>query len=122
MFDQMKALGSIASLLKDKQKLQDMGREFESRLERISITGSSGGGAVRVTVSGKLRVTDVFLDPALVVGMTAGEGGQAMAQSLIQDATNDALLQAQMRVKDEAQRMSQELGLPDVPGLSRLLG
>jgi hypothetical protein len=122
MFDQMKAMGAMAGLLKDKDKLREMAQEFERRLETISAIGSSGGGAVRVTVSGKMRVTDTFLDPALVAGMTAEGNGREMAQALIQDATNDALLQAQMRVKDEAQKMSDELGLPEIPGLSRMLG
>ena len=122
MFDQMKAMGAIAGLLKDKEKVRQMATEFERRMETISAIGSSGGGAVRVTVSGKMRVTDVFLDPALIAGMAAEGNGREMAQALILDATNDALLQAQMRVKDEAQKMSDELGLPEIPGLSRMLG
>jgi len=122
MFDQMKAMGALAGLLKDKDRVREIARDFEERLERISITGSAGGGAVRVTVTGKMRVTDVSLDPALVAGMTHGEGGQAMAQSLIMDATNDALLNAQMRVKNETHKMTEELGLPDIPGINKLLG
>jgi len=122
MFDQMKAMGALAGLLKDKERIREIAKDFEGRLERISITGSAGGGAVRVTVTGKMRVTDVCLEPALVSGMTHGEAGQAMAQSLIMEATNDALLNAQMRVKDETQKMTQELGLPDIPGINKLLG
>ncbi|MEQ9617020.1 MAG: YbaB/EbfC family nucleoid-associated protein [Phycisphaerales bacterium] len=122
MFDQMKAMGALAGLLRDKERVRQIAQDFEQRLERISVTGQAGGGAVRVTVSGKMRVTDVALDPALVAGMTHGEGGQAMAQALIMDATNDALLTAQMRVKDETQKMTEELGLPEIPGLNKLLG
>lgn len=125
MFDQLKAMGALAGLMKDKDRLRQVMERFREKLERISVTGSSGGGAVRVTMSGHLRVTSVFLDPALIAGLGAGEGGRAMAQSLIQDAVNDAIAQAQALVHEEANRQAQELGLPglgSVPGMPALFG
>ena len=122
MFEQFKAMGALAGLMKDKDKLRQTADEFRERLERISVTGSAGGGAVRVTVTGKLRVAEVFLDPALIAGLQAGEGGRAMAQTLIQDATNDALGRVQAMISDEANRKAQDLGLPGMPGLGSLLG
>lgn len=125
MFDQMKAMGALAGLLKDKEKMQRIAEEFQEKLERISVIGTSGGGAVRVTVSGKMRVTEVFLDPSLVAGMARGgegDGGREMAESLVREATNEALLLAQQRVKEEAQRISEDLGVPEIPGMDRMLG
>jgi hypothetical protein len=129
MFDQLKSMGAVASLLRDKERMRQISEEFQAKLERISVTGVAGGSAVRVTVSGKLRVTDVFVDPAVIAGMnaddvTGGNGGAELAQTLIQDATNDALTRAQQRVAEEASRLAEELGLPDMPGggLNKLLG
>jgi DNA-binding YbaB/EbfC family protein len=125
MFDQLKAMGALAGLMKDKERLRQTVERFREKLERISVTGSSGGGAVRITMSGQLRVTSVFLDPALIAGLGAGEGGRNMAQSLIQDAVNDAIAQTQALVHEEASRQAQELGLPglgSVPGLPALFG
>lgn len=116
MFDQFKALGALAALLKDKERLRQIAERFREKIARISVTGSAGGGAVRVTMSGQLRVTDVYLDPALMAGLETGEGGREMAQSLIKDAVNDALNQAQVMVQEEAQRQARELGLGDLGG------
>jgi len=122
MFDQMKAMGALAGLLKDKEKMRRIAEDFQEKLERVSVIGESGGGAVRVTANGKMRVTEVFLDPSLVAGMTAEGGGREMTETLIQEATNDALLEAQQRVSEEARKMSDELGLPEIPGMDRMLG
>lgn len=122
MFEQFKAMGAIAALMKDKDRLRETIEEFKAKTASISVTGSAGGGAVRVTVSGTLRVTDVHLDPALVAGLQHGEGGRTMAQALIRDAVNDALHQAQALVHEEADRRARDLGLPGLPGLGSMLG
>ncbi|MDX2114611.1 MAG: YbaB/EbfC family nucleoid-associated protein [Planctomycetota bacterium] len=122
MFDQIKQLGALAGLMQNKDKLRDAAARFREKMERISVTGSAGGGAVRVTVSGKLRVTDVALDPALIAGLQTGEGGRIMAQSLIMDAVNDAITRAQAIVHEEADRQARELGLPGLPGIEGLMG
>ncbi len=120
MFDSIKSLGALAGLMQNKDKIRAAAARFRDRLDQISVTGSAGGGAVRVTVSGKLRVAGVHLDPALIAGLQAGEGGRAMAQALIQDAVNDALTRAQTLVHEEADRQARELGLPGLPGLDSL--
>ncbi len=123
MFENMKAMGAIASLMKNKDRLKAMGEEFREKLARMSAEGSAGGGAVRVTVSGQLRVQKVHLDPAVVAGLqTEGSGGKAMVESLIQDATNEAMSRMQVMVGEEARKMAEDLGLPDMPGLQNLLG
>lgn len=122
MLDQFKAMGAVAGLLKDKERLREIADAFKAKLERIRVEGESGGGAVRVTVSGQMRVTNVHLDPALIAGLRADEGnGREMAQTLIEEATNDALAKAQMLVQQEAQRQAEELGLPSIPGMASLL-
>ncbi len=122
MLDQFKAMGALAGLMKDKDRLRQLAEEFGEKLERIEVEGEAGGGAVRVRVSGKLRVTDVFLDPALIAGLQVEGGGREMAQALILEATNNALQLAQAMVQEEARRQAEELGLPDMPGMDRMFG
>jgi hypothetical protein len=123
MFENMKAMGALAGLMKNKERLKEMGEEFREKLSRMSAEGSAGGGAVRVTVSGQLRVQQVHLDPAVLAGLqTEGAGGKAMVESLIQDATNEAMSRIQVMVSEEARKMAQELGLPDMPGIEKLIG
>ena len=122
MLDQMKALGALAGLMKNKDRLREIADEFQRRLERIDVEGAAGGGAVRVNASGKMRITSVHIDPAAVAGLGVGDGGREMVQALVLEATNEALSRAQAMVQDEARRMAQELDLPDIPGMDRLLG
>lgn len=129
MFDQMKAMGAVAGLLKNRDKLEAAGREFEDKLDRIRVTGVAGGSAVRVTVTGQLQVTEVFIDPAVIAGVNADENvgdgtgtGRELAQQLVMDATNDALARARVLIAEEARRAADELGLPALPGLEKMLG
>ncbi len=122
MFDQIKALGSLAGLMKDKERLRGIAERFREKIDAIRVVGAGGGGAVRVTMSGQMRVMDVALDPALVAGLGVGAGGGAMAQALIRDAINDAVAQAQALVRSEADRQARELGLPGVGGMGGLEG
>jgi hypothetical protein len=120
MFQNLKALGALAGLMQNKEKLREAVARFRETIDRLRVTGEAGGGAVRVTVTGKLRVEEVALDPALVAGLH-GEHGRATAQSLIRDACNRAMERAQALVHEQADTQARELGLPGLPGLDALM-
>lgn len=126
MFDQFKAMGAVAGLLKNKEKLKEVGDRLREKIAGMSATGASGGGAVRVTVSGSMKVQRVEISPAAVAGIAmggdSGDQSRRMVENLIEEATNDALSRVQMMVRDEVARESAELGLPDIPGMDKLLG
>ena len=48
--------------------------------------------------------------------------GRRQAQTLITDATNDALRAAERVIQQETQRMARELGIEDMPGMDKLAG
>ena len=122
MFDQMKAMGAIAGLMRDKDKLAEISKRAQDTLETVRVVGEAGGGAVRVTVSGKLEVQGVELDPNLTQGMAAGDDSRVMAQNLIAEAVNDANARARVVIQREMQKLAEELGLPEIPGMNNLLG
>lgn len=122
MFDQMKQMGALAGLLRNKDKMRAISEEAQGRIGRVRARGESGGGAVRVTVNGRMQVEEVHLDPALVAGLRheEGEGGKRMAESLITEATNQALVAAQQLVQREIKELAKEHDLPDLPGMGGL--
>jgi hypothetical protein len=122
MFDQMKHMGALAGLLRDKDKVERISRRVQDTLETVRVVGEAGGGAVRVTVSGKLEVQDVELDPNLTAGMASGDDARLMAQKLIAEAVNDASAKARVVIQREMQKIAEELDLPDMPGMTNLLG
>ncbi|MEL6328376.1 MAG: YbaB/EbfC family nucleoid-associated protein [Planctomycetota bacterium] len=126
MFDQFKQLGAVAGLLKNQDQLRETAERVKEELHALRLEGESGGGAVRVTVNGRLDVLAVELQPALASGMT-GEAERERAQLLIVEATNAALLKAQEAAKKAIAREAEALGIPGIAdklggGLGGLLG
>src|SRR3954468_12934678 len=114
MFDKLKTMGAVAALLKDKDKLREIGARLKQRAEEVRASGEAGGGAVRVTVNGQMKVLEVELTPALVAGMAADERTRALAGSLIDDAVNSAITAAQHAMKSVIEKEGRELGLPEL--------
>ncbi len=118
MFDNLKAMGAVAGLLKNQDKLKSAMERVRRTLADTRLTGESGGGAVRAIVTGDLRILSIEVGPALATGLAA-DSSRRMAETLITEAVNDGLRKAGRLVSAEAR----ELGLPDLPGgLSGLLG
>ncbi|MBN8645468.1 MAG: YbaB/EbfC family nucleoid-associated protein [Planctomycetes bacterium] len=122
MFDQLKTMGALAGLLKNKDKIQEAIHRFQESLEGMSATGSAGSGAVKVTVTGKMKITRIQIDPTLAAAMGKDAASRSAGESLITEAANDAMQTVQGMVRSEANRQAQALGLPELPGLENLLG
>lgn len=122
MFESLKAAGALAGLMKNKAALQEAGERIKTRLAEVRAGGSAGGGAVRVTVDGKMNVINVTLESALVAHLGADAASKQMAESLIAEAFNDAVKQAQVMAQREISKEAEALGLGDIPGLERMLG
>ena len=67
------------------QMQQDMAR-VQAELETLTVEGSSGGGAVRATVTGKQDLVGLVIDPSAV-----DPEDVEMLQDLVMSAVNDAL-------------------------------
>lgn len=119
MFDQMKQMGAIAGLLKNKEKLAEAGARVKRTLEERPVTGEAGGGAIRVTVGGEMKVRRVEIAPAIAAGLGAGDEARMQIENLIAEATNDAMRLAQLRLKEAVDREAAELG---IEGLGDQLG
>jgi len=121
MFDNMKMMSALAGLMKNKDKVKEAGERVKLKMEETRVTGEAGGGAARATVTGTMRVVEVELSPALVLGMAADDKTRGLAGSLIAEAVNDGIRQAQARMKiavdEEAKALGFEGGMPDLPGL-----
>jgi len=121
MFDNLKAMGAVAGLMKNKERLREAGDRVKEKMARARLTGEAGGGAARAVVSGQMRVVEVELSGPLVAGMAADDQTRALAGNLIAEAVNAALEQAQRLLQEEISKEAKELGLPDLPGLGNLL-
>lgn len=121
MFDQLKNMKEMMSLLGNAGELKQKAEQIQAELARKTVQADAGAGAVRVTVSGKLQVVRVELDRPLITAL-AGEGQDAdvqMIEDLVAAATNEALSRAQAMVQEEMSKLAGGLNLP---GLENLMG
>lgn len=125
MFDQLKQMKQLASLMSQLgspeklRELREQADRVQQELAQERITAEAGGGAVRVTVNGKLEVLAVKLDrPVIAVLMADTEGDEvartdeAMVEELIAQAVNDAMARAQAMARDRVASMAGGLDLP----------
>jgi hypothetical protein len=63
-----------------------------------------------------MKVLSVEFQPALVMGMAADEKTRALAGTLIAEAVNEAIKNAQGAMKTVVEREAKEMGFPDLPG------
>lgn len=122
MFDKLKAMGAVAGLMKNQDEIKLAAGRVRDKMEKTTVTGEAGSGAARATVTGTLKVVSVELSPALVGGMNADERTRQLASSLIADAVNDAMKQAQVKIKEAIDAETKALGLEGLlPDLSSFL-
>lgn len=114
MFDNLKGLGSIASIMKDLPRIKEKMEEVKERLGRTRIDAETGGGAVKAVVNGQLEVLEITIDPAMLGGLVDPDAAddRAMAEDLIVGAVNAALVKARETAAREMQTAAGDLGLP----------
>lgn len=101
--------GPIGNLMQQAQKMQENLKRAQEELAQVEVTGQSGGGMVQVSMSARMEVRRVRIDPKLLTDDIE------MAEDLIAAAFNDAVNKA----NDESQkRMAQATaGMPLPPGM-----
>jgi nucleoid-associated protein EbfC len=93
------------------QKMMEQARVMQERVEQIQKTlnarrfeATSGGGMVKATVSGALRVLSIEIEPSFFA-----QGDKEMIQDLAAAAVNAAIVKAQEGANEEFVRMQQHL-------------
>ncbi len=101
---------NIGQIMKQAQQMQTKMAELQEQLAGLEVSGSSGGGMVQVTMSGKGELRGVKIDPAL-----ANPDDVEVLVDLIMAAANDAKSKVEARVQEEMQKLTGGLQLP--PGM-----
>ena len=100
--------GNIAQMMQKAQRMQENMQKVQEELAQMEVTGQSGGGVVKVTITGKMEARKVQLDPAALADAE-------MLEDLIVAAFNDAVAKA----NDESNRRMAAVtaGMPLPPGM-----
>jgi len=101
--------GGIGQLMKQAQEMQANMKKAQDEMASISVTGESGAGMVRITMSCQHQVKAVKIDDSMV-----GDDNE-MLEDLIIAAFNDAARKVEQTVKEKFSGMASGMSLP--PGM-----
>ena len=100
----------IMGLMKQAQAMQQKLQDAHAELDTLEVEGSSGGGVVKVAVTGKGALKAINIDPSLIV-----PDEKEILEDLIVAAMNDARTKAERVTQERMAEVTKGLPLP--PGL-----
>lgn len=101
---------NIQTMMKQAQALQAKVAKIQAELKTREMIGTSGGGKVKVTMTGAHEVTAISIDPEVVNPEEAD-----LLEDLVLVALNDARGKVDKMIEEEMGRVTGGMGLP--PGL-----
>jgi DNA-binding YbaB/EbfC family protein len=101
---------NLGQMMRQAQEMQDKLQDMQRDLSEIEVTGSSGGGLVRITMSGKTEARRVEIDPSLLK-----ESEAQVLEDLLIAAINDARIKVEATAQQKMAELTGGLQLP--PGL-----
>lgn len=101
--------GPLGNLMKQAQQMQENLQRAQEQIAAMEVTGESGAGLVKVTMTGRHDVKRVEIDPGLM------QDDKAMLEDLIAAAVNDAVRRVEQMSKDKLSGLTAGMSLP--PGM-----
>jgi DNA-binding YbaB/EbfC family protein len=102
---------NIGKMMKKAQEMQANMKDLQEELAKIEVSGESGGGMVKVTMSGDRQVKSIVIEDELWE-----EKDKSLIEDLVAAAVNAASQTAEEKSKEEQQKLM--AGLPLPPGFS----
>ncbi|MBS4873162.1 MULTISPECIES: YbaB/EbfC family nucleoid-associated protein [Atopobium] len=100
---------NMAQMMKQARKMQEQLAQAEEALKDAEVSSSAGGGMVKVSATGNMRITSIQIDPQAV-----DPDDVELLQDMVMAAVNDALNSAQELA---SQQMGAITGGLNIPGL-----
>jgi len=96
----------MGNLLRQAQKMQEEMQKSQEKLQNMEVNGESGGGAIKVLMTGKYEVRSISIDKDLV-----GDDFE-MLEDLVTAAVNDAVNKVASVSQEQMAGMAGGLNLP----------
>jgi hypothetical protein len=98
--------GGIGNMMKQAQMLQTNMQKAQAEIAVMEVTGESGGGMVKVTLTGKHEAKRVTIDPAVPLD------DREMLEDLLAAAINDAAQKVEAATQQKMSALMGGLNLP----------
>ncbi|MEX2182316.1 MAG: YbaB/EbfC family nucleoid-associated protein [Gemmatimonadaceae bacterium] len=100
----------LMKMLQQAQQVTGKLQEVQDELARMSVTGTSGGGMVRVEADGKGTVKRISIDPSV-----ANPADVEMLEDLVTVAVQEAQKKARELTEQEMKKAAGGMGLGGLP-------
>lgn len=98
--------GSMGNIMKQAQQMQENFQKAREEIANMEVTGESGAGLVRITMTGQHDVKRVEIDPSIITD------DKEMLEDLIAAAVNDANRRVEKTTQDKMSEITSGMGLP----------
>lgn len=102
----------LNDLVRQAQVMQRKMAKAQEELAEKTVTASSGGGMVTVTVTGATEIREIKIDPAAV-----DPEDVSMLEDLVLAAVNEGVKQAKEMFEEEMSGLTGGLNIPGMPGM-----
>ena len=101
--------GGMGNIMKQAQKMQEKMQQMQEEVANMEVTGESGAGLVKVTMTGRHDVKNVSLDDSLM------QEDKDLLEDLVAAAVNDAVRKIEAASQEKMSSVTDGMGLP--PGM-----
>lgn len=98
--------GGMGNLMKQAQQMQEKMQKAQEELANAEVTGESGAGLVKVTMTGRHDVKRVELDDSIM------EEDKELLEDLLAAAVNDAVRKIEEENQSRMSGLTAGMGLP----------
>lgn len=98
---------NLQQMMKQAQQAQARMAEIQAEMERMEVTGESGGGSVKITLTGKGEARKVEIDKAVI-----DPEDKEVLEDLIAAAVNDAVRKVEQNSQEKMSGMTAGMQLP----------
>ncbi len=98
--------GGIGNIMKQAQQMQEDMQKAQEEIAKMEVTGESGAGLVKVTMTGRHDVKNVNIDPTVM------SDDKDMLEDLIAAAVNDANRRVENMTQEKMSGLTAGMNLP----------
>lgn len=99
-------LGNLGDVMKQAQAMQEKMQKMQDDIAKLEVTGESGAGLVKVTMTGRHDVRRVAIDPSLLTE------DKEILEDLLAAAINDAVRKVEQTTSEQMSQITGGMQMP----------
>ena len=99
-------MNDFSKILSKAKELESKMKESQKKIKNISVTGISGGNAIKVTLNGEGELINLDISPQIL------KEDKVIIEDLIKAAHNNAKQQLKSKTSEEISKATGDFGIP----------